>query len=184
MPIYKMEGKKDGKQKYRVRINYIDREGKSKQLDRVAYGKEEAKELERKLHNDLSEETVKKITLQQLYDEYIAVKQYEVRESSLEKCKNRLKNYILSDLKNYRIDKLTVAILQKWKITVEEKTVGKDKNKLSLMTKQNIFGEFRALLNYAVKMEYLQKIHYLQSVILRTLTRVSAKWISTHQMNF
>lgn len=157
MPIYKMEGKKDGKQKYRVRINYIDREGKSKQLDRVAYGKEEAKELERKLHNDLSEETVKKITLQQLYDEYIAVKQYEVRESSLEKCKNRLKNYILSDLKNYRIDKLTVAILQKWKISVEEKTVGKDKHKLSLMTKQNIFGEFRALLNYAVKMEYLQK---------------------------
>lgn len=45
MPIYKMEGKKDGLQKYRVRVNYTDREGKNKQLDRVAYGKEAAKEL-------------------------------------------------------------------------------------------------------------------------------------------
>lgn len=31
MPIYKMEGKKNGKQKYRVRINYIDSFGKAKQ---------------------------------------------------------------------------------------------------------------------------------------------------------
>ncbi len=25
MPIYKMKGSKDGKQKYRVRVNYIDK---------------------------------------------------------------------------------------------------------------------------------------------------------------
>ncbi len=74
MPIYKMDGKKDGLQKYRVRVNYTDREGKSRQLDRVAYGKDAAKELERQLNHDLSEETTKKITLQQLYDEYISVK--------------------------------------------------------------------------------------------------------------
>ena len=35
MPIYKMQGKKDGLQKYRVRINYTDRSGKPRQLDRV-----------------------------------------------------------------------------------------------------------------------------------------------------
>lgn len=45
MPIYKMDGKKDGLQKYRVRINFTDSSGKSKQIDRVAYGKEVAKEL-------------------------------------------------------------------------------------------------------------------------------------------
>ena len=49
MPIYKMDGKKDGKQKYRVRINYVDTTGKSRQIDRVAYGKEEAKDLEHEL---------------------------------------------------------------------------------------------------------------------------------------
>lgn len=74
MPIYKMDGKKDGLQKYRVRINFTDSSGKSKQIDRVAYGKEVAKELERQLAYNLSDETIKKITLQQLYDEYIAVK--------------------------------------------------------------------------------------------------------------
>ena len=38
MPIYKMKGKKDGKQKYRVRVNYIDNFNVAKQIDRVAYG--------------------------------------------------------------------------------------------------------------------------------------------------
>lgn len=38
MPIYKMKGKKDGKQQYRVRINYTDNFGKAKQIDRIAYG--------------------------------------------------------------------------------------------------------------------------------------------------
>ena len=44
MPIYKMDGKKDGLQKYRVRINYIDQQGKARQLDRVAYGSQAAKD--------------------------------------------------------------------------------------------------------------------------------------------
>ena len=55
MPIYKMEGKKNGKQKYRVRINYTDSFGKSKQIDRVVYGLDEAKELERRLQRDKRE---------------------------------------------------------------------------------------------------------------------------------
>ena len=42
MPIYKMEGKKDGLQKYRVRINYKDAFGNYKSLDRVCYGRAEA----------------------------------------------------------------------------------------------------------------------------------------------
>ena len=54
MPIYKMQGKKDGLQKYRVRINYTDRSGKPHQLDRVAYGAEAAKELERQLSAEYS----------------------------------------------------------------------------------------------------------------------------------
>lgn len=33
MPIYKMDGKKDGLQKYRVRINFTDSSGKSKQIE-------------------------------------------------------------------------------------------------------------------------------------------------------
>ena len=53
MPIYKMEGTKDGKQKYRVRINYKDSFGNDKQIDRVVYGSEEAKDLEKKLREEI-----------------------------------------------------------------------------------------------------------------------------------
>ena len=50
---------KNGLQKYRVRINFTDSSGKSKQIDRVAYGKETAKEFERQLAYNLSDETIK-----------------------------------------------------------------------------------------------------------------------------
>ena len=156
MPIYKMDGKKDSLQKYRVRINYTDSAGKNKQIDRVAYGKEEAKELERKLNLNLKEETQSKITVQQLYDEYINVKQYEVREATIDKSKKLLTTFILPHLKNYRLDKLTASVLQSWKNQMEQETTSTGQS-FSLKYKRNIFGELRALLNYAVKMEYIGK---------------------------
>ena len=60
MPIYKMTDKngknirKDGLQKYRVRINYTDSFGKSHQIDRVAFGAETAKQLEIQLTQKLN----------------------------------------------------------------------------------------------------------------------------------
>ena len=47
MPIYKMNGSKGGKQKYRVRVNYQDMNGINRQADRVVYGRSEAVEFER-----------------------------------------------------------------------------------------------------------------------------------------
>ena len=49
IPICRMKGKKDGLQKYRVRINCKNSTGDPEQLDRVVFGLEEAKELERGL---------------------------------------------------------------------------------------------------------------------------------------
>lgn len=49
-----------------------------------------------------------------------------------------------------KIDKLSTSVLQKWKNSVSEKG-------LTITTQQGIYKEFRALLNYAVKMEYLPK---------------------------
>ena len=151
MPIYKMNGKKDGKQKYRVRVNYIDRLGKAKQIDRVAYGLDEAKQLERELNYQLKQETpTVKMTVQALYDEYIEALKPEVRETTLEKNKQNLKNNVLDTLGNVKLDKLTIPVLQKWKQNIEQKN-------LSIRTRQNRYSEFRALLNYAVKMEYLSQ---------------------------
>ena len=70
MPIYKANGKnKDGLQKYFIRINYIDNRGEYKQLTRTAYGKENAKDLEQRLQQELKEETLtQRLTVQQLYE--------------------------------------------------------------------------------------------------------------------
>ncbi len=152
MPIYKMEGKKNGLQKYRVRINYMDKLGKAKQLDRVAYGKDDAKALEIRLIAEYIDgsNTSTRITIQSLFDEYINSKQYEVRETTLDKTIRVLKSYVIETLGDYQLTKLNAPILQNWKNQIEE--TGK-----SVRTKQNIYSEFRAMLNYAVKLEYIPK---------------------------
>lgn len=151
MPIYKMKGTKDGKQKYRVRINYVDALGVPRQIDRVTYGSPEAKTLEQKLNQDLrNEPPTRNMTVRVLYEEYISAKRHEVRESSLGKTVTAINNHILPTMGDKKIDKLTPPILQDWKLSIENKNLG-------IATRQNIYGEFRALLNYAVKLEYLPK---------------------------
>lgn len=151
MPIYKMDGKKDNKQKYRVRLNYIDNLGTSKQLDRVAYGLEGAKQLERELNYQTNKEAPEKaLTLQELYNEYIDAKKYEVRETTLKKINQNLNIHVLPYINNIKIDNLNNQTINKWKQTIE-------KLELSIRTRKNIYSDFRTLLNYAVKMEYLTK---------------------------
>lgn len=153
MPIYKMNGKKDGLQKYNVRINYISDIGKPKQLTRTTYGLDAAKELERRLEYDFKvndEVLTRKMSIKQLFDEYIKVKQYEVRETTLDKTKRIIKRHVIPKLADVSIDKMSVKILQEWKVSLEEQG-------LALKTKKNVFSELRSMLNYAVKMEYIPK---------------------------
>ena len=152
MPIYKMNGmKKDGLQKYKVRINYISDDGNSRQLTRAAYGLDAAKDMERKLTDEVkskSENSVKKITVQQLFDNYSAVKKYEIRETTLDKYERDFNAHIRPTMAGASVEKLTVAKLQDWKMLVESKG-------LSLKAKKSIYGIFRAILNFAVTMEYI-----------------------------
>ena len=150
MPINKTNKKKDGKQGYRVRVNYTDANGKSHQIERTAYGANEARILEMQLINDFKSQSVVpgNMTVNALYDEYIKSKTREVRESTLNKTKQILKIHILPHLKNVSLDKLTKAKLQDWKTTISEKG-------LSTVTMQNIYGELRSMLNFAVQMEYI-----------------------------
>ena len=46
MPITKTDKKVDGKQQYRVRVNYTDLFGNHRQVERTAYGAAEAKTVE------------------------------------------------------------------------------------------------------------------------------------------
>ena len=153
MPIYKADGKKDGLQKYNVRVNYVSNDGKAKQLTRTAYGSEAAKDLERRLNNEIKEKgenSVKKMSVQQLFDEYITVKKYELRESTIQRSSTNYRTHIQPTMAHIQINKLNVAMLQEWKLTIEEKG-------LALETRKKAYNVFRALLNYAVRMEYIDK---------------------------
>jgi len=154
MPIYKIDScKKDGLQKYNVRVNYMSDDGKSKQLTRTAYGSEAAKDLERKLINEIKykgEHFVKKMTVQQLFEEYIKVKKYELRESTIKKSETNYRTHIQEKMASIQIHKLNVVMLQDWKTSIEEKGQ-------ALETRKKAYNVLRALLNYAVKMEYLEK---------------------------
>lgn len=151
MPIYKMDGKKDGQQRYRVRINYVDNAGNNKQIERVTYGNAQAKDLERELLHDLKEnKSHSNLTVQQLYDEYIKSKALEVRETTLNKAVKSINLHILPYFSDKKLNKLNNTMLQNWKSEISN--LG-----LAVKTRQNIFGEFRSMLNYAVKMEYIAK---------------------------
>lgn len=120
MPIYKMKGSKDGKQKYRVRINYIDNEGKSRQIDRVAYGSAEAKELERQLLYDIKHQSTSvRMTFQKLFEIYKKSVENEIRESTLQKTNKTILNHVIPYLGNVSLSKLTVPVLQNWKLKID-----------------------------------------------------------------
>lgn len=156
VPIYKMNGKKDGLQRYRVRINYIDKNtGEAKQLSRVAYGLEQAKELEMLLTHEIKDNQVSNISFSELYGEYARTQKHSLRESTYEKSIRTLELYVVPEFANMQLRKLTLQRLQKWKLYIEECKTSKG-TPLSLEYKRKIFSVFRTLLNYAVKMEYIQ----------------------------
>lgn len=151
MPIYKKKGQKDGKQKYLVCVNYTDRNGEYRQRQRTVYGASEAKIVELQMQKEISDTVPDSaITINQLYEEYIKAKEQEVRATSLAKTKGVLNCHILPHVGNIRLDKLDTATLQKWKLTIGQRDV-------KITTKKNTYKEFRALLNYAVKMDYISR---------------------------
>lgn len=144
-----MEGKKDGKQKYRVRINYVDPNGVARQTERVIAGLNEAKEFAKNLANSVKKPMSDKTsTMNALATEYMRVKKHEIRESSYEKSEVILRLHVLPHVGSKRLSALSLPVLLEWKQTINEKN-------LSPRMNQNIFSEFRALLNYAVKMDYI-----------------------------
>lgn len=154
MPIYPVKNvKKDGMQKYRVVVSYTDRSGSYKKVERTAYGKSNAKVKEEELRIRYSQTDAQpshSITVRSLFDEYIRSKSYEVRESTLDKSKRILSGHVLDTMGDKKIDKLFPNVLQEWKHHIEEIDSIK-----TLSTKKGIYKEFHALLNYAVKMDYL-----------------------------
>ncbi len=151
MPIYKTDQKKDGKQQYRVRINYVDQSGKPRQLTRVAYGATEAKDLERRLSEELKKSPVeKKLTLSSLYDEYIDSVRSEFRGTTLDKKRQMFENVILPEVGGVKLADFDLPQAQKWKNSIAARGY-------SCKTCQNYFTQFSAMLSFAERMGYIVK---------------------------
>lgn len=157
MPINKVTDKngkpvkKDGKQKYRVRVNYTDSYGNNKQIERTAYGADEAKQLERELSYSLKEEKpTKKMTFGELYEEYKKAMKHETRKSTQDVVESRIKNHVLPTFENIRLDRMNVPSLQNWKQKLND-------SDLSIGMKKVIYKNFSSILNFGVKMEYIPK---------------------------
>ena len=151
MPIYKMSGKRDGLQQYRVRINYTDASGKPRQIDRTAYGKDAAKQLEAKLTAELKDHMpTSRSTVAELCADYLLAKQTDVRATTYDKTRRNLNLHIIPHLGSVRLENLTPNRLQEWK----NKIWAMD---LAIRTKQNLYKELSSLLNWAVKMERIPR---------------------------
>lgn len=153
MPITKTDKKRDGLQGYRVRVNYTDASGNYRQIERIAYGKAAAQEMERKLSREVGEldaSNGSRMTVIELCEDYLTYKKHEVRTTTFEKTKSILSRSVLPTLGGYRLNALNSATLTKWQNALNEGT-------LSVRTKKNAYGELRAMLNYAVRMEYIPR---------------------------
>lgn len=153
MPIYKQDGKKDGLQKYRVIVSYTDRNGAYKQVSKTAYGKDEARQMESQLtaeYNKAQVRSTSRLTVGELIDEYLANKKSDIRATTWDKSRRNLERYVRPILGDVRLDRLSVQILQDWKRQTGELD-------LEITTKQNQYRELAALLNYAVRVEHLEK---------------------------
>lgn len=151
MPIYKADGKKDGLQKYNVRVNYVFN-GTKKQLTKVAYGIDNAKDLEWKLNHEVrnKENIVVKMTVKQLFDKYIASKSLGIKKSSILKAINNFDYYIFPTFENIYIHKITTEMIENWKLEIDKR-----KRKLAINTKRSAFMDFKAIMNYAVNLKYI-----------------------------
>lgn len=151
MPIYKTAVKKDGKQQYRVHVNFTDQQGKYRQKTKLVYGAAEAKLAEMELQKETGETMSGQcMTVNELFDEYICAKKSEVRESTLDKSSRTLKDCALPYLGAEKLRALTTPKIQKWKNQIAERD-------LSITTKNNYYKELHTLLNFAVKMGYIGK---------------------------
>lgn len=153
MPINKIPKKKNGLQGYRVRVSYTDMNGKYQQVERTAYGQSEAQLLEKQLlteYKERKEISKSKMTINQLVEEYGEYHKIEVKASSLDAIMKTLRLRVQPYLGECRLDKLTQPKLAEWKITIS-------KQNLSDNTKKNAYSIFVALLNFAVKMQYIPK---------------------------
>ena len=147
MAITATKKRKEGLTQYRVRVSIKQPDGSFRYVERTAFGMAEAKRIELELKQTPADRSMKLSELVALYN---ASRKGQIRQTTFEKADSYLQNHVLPEYGDVRIDALSLPRLQLWKNEMAEKN-------LSTVSKNNIYHAFSAVLNFGVKMEYLQK---------------------------
>lgn len=145
--------KKNGQSQYRVIVNVTDANGKPKKIERKVYGLAEAKEMERQLEAEFKDKRIvptARMTIQELFEKFEVYHANETRLSSHGKSTRNLRIHVLPTMADCKLDRLSKERLAEWKNGIAAKD-------LSIATKKGIYQAFNAMLNYAVKLDYLPK---------------------------
>ena len=136
-----------------MRVNYTDMNGNPRQVERTAWGLAEAQMIEQQLITEFKnkkEVAKSKMTVNDLIKEYYKYHKTEVKSSTLDTIEKIIRLRVQPFLGECRLDKLTQPRLAEWKITISNL-------KLSDKTKKTTYAKLSALLNFAVKMQYIPK---------------------------
>lgn len=147
MSITATKKKKDGLTCYRVRVPIKLPDGKFKYKEKSVYGLAQAKAAE---HEMKKERVDTVLTLNQLVDIWNRSRKGQVREVTIDKATAHLKNHVLPKFGEDKLDTLTIQRLLEWKNEINEKD-------LTVTTKNNILQSFASVLNFGVRLEYLEK---------------------------
>ena len=135
-----------------MRLNYTDRNGQYKRIERTVYGKDAAKNMGLQLMESVKKEPSRasRMTVKDLYAQYMDAKKTETRATTCDKSRRNLEYYIIPTLGDVKLSNLSAVRLQEWKNEIGEK-------ELSITTKRNIYKELSTMLNYALRMDLLPK---------------------------
>lgn len=151
MPIYATGRRKDGKQQYRVRINYTDAAGAHKQKEQSCYGYKQAQDLERQMTIKYGTRQIPAdLTLKEFYGQYLEIKKTEVRETTLAKISANLEDHVLPSLGAVPLNDLNERVLTQWKQSISD--MG-----FSTAYCRRIYGEFNTMLNRALRLKFIHE---------------------------
>lgn len=146
MPVYK----DDKRGTWYCKIRYTDWQGNRKETTKRGFAtKREAKEFEEEYRRKMS--GTSDMTLESLYQLYIADRKKHIKSSSIDTISYALETHVLPALGKLNLTDITPAVIRKWQNDLAIKPSRIGNKKLSASTIKDINGNLSAMLNYAVR---------------------------------
>lgn len=149
------------KERWRISVSYKDAMGVSRRKWAVAHSLKEAKQKEAELTLELrdpsSSSKASKMTLDQLFSSYMAMKGKVIKNSTISNFNHTYDNWIKPSLGACDVAKLSVSDFERWKTDV-------DFSKLSFSSKKVVFSVFRNFLATSKKRYGIDLLTMLNAV--------------------